>query len=119
MENNKHRLFSYGTLQLDRVQIETYGRLLTGTKDILPGYKLDKLKITSQEVIEKSGKEYHPIAVKTGKKEDFIEGTIFEITQSELEETDKYEVSDYQRILAPFQSGTQAWVYVAHEDEAL
>ena len=42
INSNKHYLFSYGTLQLDRVQIETYGRLLEGVKDSLLNYKLDK-----------------------------------------------------------------------------
>ena len=31
-------LFSYGTLQQDEVQLATFGRLLEGRKDALPGY---------------------------------------------------------------------------------
>lgn len=85
----------------------------------MPKYKLDKLKILDKEVIEKSGKEFHPIAIKTDSLNDFIEGTIFEITQSELEETDKYEVSDYKRVLETFSSGTQAWVYIANKEKPL
>ena len=72
INSNKHYLFSYGTLQLDRVQIETYGRLLEGVKDSLLNYKLDKLKITDDEVIKKSGKEFHPIAMKTAISNDMI-----------------------------------------------
>ena len=115
--NNKHYLFSYGTLQLEKVQIENYGRLLEGQKDTLFGYKLDKLKITDAEVLKKSGKEFHPIAVKTSSPNDVIEGTIFEITEEELIETDKYEVSDYQRVLETFLSGKKAWVYIAKSDK--
>lgn len=115
MTAKTHFLFSYGTLQLEQVQIETYGRLLTGTKDSLPNYRIEDLKITDAEVIRKSGKEYHPIALKTGNPEDCIEGTVFEITDKELAETDQYEVSDYERVLETFASGQQAWVYVGHE----
>ncbi len=117
MNNKKHYLFSYGTLQLERVQIENYGRLLKGRKDRLFGYKLDKLKITDTEVLKKSGIEFHPIAVKTDSPNDVIEGTIFEITEEELIETDKYEVNDYQRVLEKFASGENAWIYIAKSDK--
>ena len=113
INSNKHYLFSYGTLQLEKVQIETYGRLLKGEKDSLLNYKLDKLKITDAEVIKKSGKEFHPIAMKTGISDDMIDGTIYEITEEELDSTDKYEVSDYKRVLETFVSGKKAWIYVA------
>ena len=119
MKTNTYPLFSYGTLQLEKVQIETYGRVLNGEKDSLPKYKLDKLKITDKSVIEKSGKEFHPIAIKTDSPNDIIEGTIFELTESELEETDKYEVSDYKRVQATFTSGRQAWVYVSKHEKSL
>jgi len=119
MENNKHFLFSYGTLQLEKVQLKNYGRLLTGQKDSLKNYKLDKLKITDREVLKKSGKEYHPIAIKTNNPNDSIEGMLFEITTAELEETDRYEVSDYKRVLETFSSGHQAWIYVAKEEKPL
>ena len=113
MSLKKHNLFSYGTLQQDNVQIENYGRLLAGVKDSLKEYKLDKLKITDAKVLKASGKEYHPIALKTNNTSDTVEGTIFEITENELIETDKYEVSDYKRILETFTSGKKAWIYVA------
>ena len=116
MKNNKHFLFSYGTLQLEQVQIENYRRLLTGVTDTLLRYKLGDLKITEASVISKSGKEFHPIAVKTDNNDDVIKGTIFEITDIELEATDKYEVSDYQRILETFSSDKEAWVYVSKQD---
>ena len=47
MEN----LFSYGTLQYRKVQIETFGRILNGTNDILIGYKLKELKIKNQDFL--------------------------------------------------------------------
>lgn len=119
MTPDKHFLFSYGTLQQENVQIETYGRILKGTKDQLPKYRVTKLKITDKEVLKKSGKTFHPIAVKTNSPNDVIEGTIFEITSAELKATDQYEVEDYMRVLETFSSGQQAWVYIAKHDKPL
>lgn len=108
-----HLLFSYGTLQLTHVQQETYGRLLQGSKDSLKNYTLDTLEITNTDVLAKSQQQFHPIACKTNNERDTIEGVIFELTEEELIETDKYEVSDYKRVLETFASGKEAWIYVA------
>ena len=113
MKTKTHKLFSYGTLQLEKVQLETYGRLLKGKKDSLPCYKLAQLEITDKDVLAKSEQQFHPIAIKTKQAVDSIEGTIFEITTEELEASDKYEVSDYKRVLESFASGQEAWIYVA------
>ncbi|MFK7050205.1 MULTISPECIES: gamma-glutamylcyclotransferase family protein [Flavobacterium] len=113
MKNTTHLLFSYGTLQLEKVQLENYGRLLVGTQDVLKGYKIENLQITDTDVLVKSDLEYHPIALKTGVETDCIKGIIYEISNIELEETDKYEVAEYHRILETFESGKKAWVYVA------
>ena len=48
-------LFSYGTLQLEKVQMESFGRTLKGAKDAIPGYKLSTVEITDKDVLEKSG----------------------------------------------------------------
>ena len=106
-------LFSYGTLQLKKVQLESFGRILDGEPDRLKSYRLKKLKITNQDVLNKSEQEFHPIAVKSDREDDFIEGTIFKITATELAAADRYEVSDYKRVLEKFASGKEAWVYVA------
>lgn len=113
MQETTHLLFSYGTLQLEKVQLENYGRILKGEQDKLFGYKIEKLQISDSSVLAKSQLEYHPIAVKSESQDDFVEGMIFEITGTELAETDKYEVSQYHRILEIFHSGKKAWVYVA------
>lgn len=106
-------LFSYGTLQLEKVQIETYGRKLKGKVDVLENYTVAQLEITDKNVLAKSNKKYHPIAVKSENKNDKIDGVIYEITTNELLETDKYEVEDYKRVLEIFKSGHKAWVYIA------
>ena len=43
-------LFSYGTLQLEAVQMATFGRHLAGTSDTLRGFELVVLKIDDQTV---------------------------------------------------------------------
>jgi len=109
------KLFSYGTLQLENVQKKTFGRLLSGSKDILRGYVLSEVKIKDEEVIKKSGADIHPILRFTGNDTDEVEGMIFEITEEELEQADQYEVEEYARTRALFKSGNTAWVYVAAE----
>jgi gamma-glutamylcyclotransferase (GGCT)/AIG2-like uncharacterized protein YtfP len=107
MEN----LFSYGTLQQTEVQLSTFGRKLHGTKDALLGYALTEVEITDEQVIQLSGKRFHPMLKRTGKLSDSIEGTVFEITAEELAQADAYEVSLYARRLASLRSGKQAWIY--------
>jgi gamma-glutamylcyclotransferase (GGCT)/AIG2-like uncharacterized protein YtfP len=113
--NFAKKLFSYGTLQQEEVQIATFGRKLQGTCDHLVGYSLSMLKITDTMVVATSGKEFHPILTYTGNNEDHVTGIIFEVTPEELLQADKYEVDDYQRIEALFLSGNSAWVYVKRE----
>ncbi len=105
-------LISYGTLQLEQVQLSTFGRLLTGRKDAMPGWRMEKLEITDPEVLKTSGERFHPIAVETGEAADAIAGTVFTLTAEELAHADAYEVSDYKRVAVRLQSGLDAWVYV-------
>jgi hypothetical protein len=106
-------LFSYGTLQQQSVQQSTFGRLLTGRSDALVGYSQSLLRIEAAEVLAASGLSHHPIVRFSGDASDRVEGTVFELSDAELAQADAYEVSDYQRVLAPLASGAQAWVYVA------
>lgn len=106
------RLFSYGTLQFERVQLDTFGRILKGKKDCLQKYILSQVKITDLDVIKSSGTDIHPILEFTGNDEDFVEGTIFELTEDELLQADRYEVDDYKRNQLTFGSGEKAYVYL-------
>lgn len=106
------RLFSYGTLQLENVQRETFGRLLAGSADALVGYARTMVEITDPQVLATSGERFHPIVSETGDPADSVAGTVFAITKAELDAADTYEVSDYRRVLARLASGTDAWVYV-------
>lgn len=105
-------LFSYGTLQLEPVQISTFGRSLEGRPDSIPGWRMDSLEITDANVLKTSGEKFHPLAVETGRCEDEIAGMVYAITPEELAQSDAYEVSDYKRVEIRLKSGAQAWVYV-------
>lgn len=105
-------LFSYGTLQQEDVQRTSFGRLLKGTADAMPGYRQSMLEITDPEVIRTSGKRFHPVVTESGDPRDTVTGTLFEITPDELVAADAYEVSDYKRVAVRLTSGTEAWVYV-------
>lgn len=108
----KERLFSYGTLQLEKVQIASFDRILKGRKEQLRGFKIEQLKITDAAVLAKSEQQYHPIAVSTNDQKDKILGTLFEISSEELVQADSYEVADYKRVKAVFESGLEGWIYI-------
>jgi hypothetical protein len=63
-------LFSYGTLQLEAVQMATFGRQLAGTSDALRGFEVVLLEIEDQTVIAISGKAYHTMARFSGGASD-------------------------------------------------
>ncbi|BBN83600.1 gamma-glutamylcyclotransferase [Pseudoalteromonas sp. A25] len=106
-------LFSYGTLQQTQVQLDTFGRTLSGTKDTLLGYVLGEVTITDPKVIATSGKDVHPILVHTGLASDQIDGTVFLLTDDELTQADNYEVDEYVRVQAQLASGNRCWIYAA------
>ncbi|PHM33557.1 UDP-N-acetylmuramate--alanine ligase [Xenorhabdus mauleonii] len=111
-EPNKILLFSYGTLQLDSVQLSSFGRLLEGHKDAIPGFRKEMLEIKDPEVIQQSGERFHPVVLPSKDPSDEVAGMVFEITENELAAADRYEVSDYERISVLLSSGKYAWVYV-------
>lgn len=109
---NTEKLFSYGTLQYENVQLANFGRTLQGSPDRLPAFKLSMLEITDSAVIATSGESFHPVITYTGNPEDQVDGMVFEISSGELQRADSYEVSDYKRISVELISGISAWVYV-------
>jgi hypothetical protein len=105
-------LFAYGTLQDKAVQIANFGRELAGRPDGLPGYSTSLIAIRDPAVVATSGKTHHRIAEHSKNISDEVPGTVFEITAEELLAADRYEVSEYTRVLATLKSGARAWVYV-------
>jgi hypothetical protein len=105
-------LFSYGTLQLEAVQVATFGRQMTGTTDALRGFELVVLTIEDETVIEISGKAHHTMATFTGRASDVIPGTVFAVTPDEIQNADTYEVAAVKRVEVVLRSGVRAWAYV-------
>lgn len=106
-------LFSYGTLQQADVQRATFGRLLEGRRDALPGWATAMVEIRAPGVVARSGKTHHPIVRPSDNPGDVVEGHVFRITSTELAAADAYEVDDYKRIAVRLRSGLEAFVYVA------
>jgi hypothetical protein len=105
-------LFSYGTLQLEAVQMATFGRRLAGTPDALLGFELAPLKIEDEAVVAISGSAQHTMAQFTGRASDVISGTVFAVTPDEIRNADTYEVAAVKRVALVLRSGARAWVYV-------
>ena len=109
----KEYIFSYGTLQLENVQMELFGRTLQGNSDILRGYKTSTIDIKDESFDSKCEQKTYLIAVSSNNKQDNIKGTVFEITEKELVIADDYESDDYKRVRVLLESGKEAWVYAA------
>ena len=105
-------LFSYGTLQQEEVQRATFGRLLEGRADALPGYATSLFEIRDAEVVTTSSKTHHFMARPSGRAADEVPGVVFRITLAELAAADTYEVADYKRIAVRLKSGLEAFAYV-------
>ncbi len=95
-------------MQNKGVQIAIFGREISGHTDTILGYKIELIKINDPEIIKLSGKEYHPILLKS--KNDTVDGMVFEISESELNQSDEYE-KQYKLILVTLKSRSSAFVY--------
>lgn len=106
-------LFTYGTLQLEEVQLSTFGRKLQGKPDALVGYRLVMIKIPDEDFVAKSGTADHRNLQFTGDASDLVEGKVFAVTLEELKKSDVYEPEGYQRVLVQCRSGLKAWIYLS------
>ena len=104
-------LFSYGTLQQDTVQLSTFGRLLRGEPDALVGFELSLFEIEDPAFVAASGTSRHAIVRFTGRDDSRVPGTVFEVSDSELVQSDRYEPAGYVRVTTRLVSGREAWVY--------
>ena len=95
------KLFTYGTLTIPATQYQLLGRKLgEGTPDILRGYRLAKLQGI-----------HHVYSILQPQAGSTVDGLLYEVTQEELEQLDKYEGDAYQRVSVTLVSKTRAWVY--------
>ena len=107
-------LFSYGTLQLEKVQRELFGRVLAALPDTLTGFALDSITIRNPAVLAASGLEVHNI-LRRDPCAPAIHGVALAITPGDLPAIDAYEGADYVRVAVTLTSGRPAFVYVAPE----
>ena len=92
-----HRLFSYGTLRTDRVQVSLFGRKLEGKPDALVGYRLVTIEVQDQSFVAHNGAVQRNLLY-TGNPSDVVEGSVLTLTQEELERSDAYEPAEYKRV---------------------
>ena len=114
-EEAAQNLFSYGTLQDEKVQLSVFGRRLNGKLDALVGYTPELIEIRDQEFAAASGASQHRNLRATHDPADLVPGTVFTVTMEELRRSDDYEPSEYKRVNAQLQSGARAWVYLSSE----
>ena len=108
------RLFSYGTLHQEEVQLSTFGRKLAGEKDLITGYEPSLVKIADPDLAIKLGKSHHDNIAPTGDDWSNVQGTVFEVTEAELAMADTFEAQfHYRRVNVTLASGNDAWVYLA------
>lgn len=84
-----NKLFTYGTLQNKHVQMELLGRELSGERVEMTGYILGQLY--ADDGWYPCIYAYTPDAV--------VHGTMYQVSNDELWEIDKYEGENYKRIL--------------------
>lgn len=106
-------LFSYGTLQQEKTQLELFGRILKGSVDTLQGYKIVTVEITDKTFLTKGESKFQKTLIHTGNKNDSIKGTFLEISYEELLLVDQYEPDNYKRIQVILESGKKSWIYIA------
>ena len=112
-QSEMENLFTYGTLQLEEVQLSTFGRKLEGKPDALVGYRLVMIEIQDEDFVVKSGTADHRNLQFTGDSSDLVEGIVFKVTMEELEQSDAYEPEGYERVLVECKSGLSAWIYLS------
>lgn len=106
-------LFSYGTLQKEKVQLDLFGRILAGAKDELKGYQTSLIEIKDPLFLAKDKEKFQQTVAPSDDKTNSVYGTALEVTEEELLITDEYEPNNYKRIKVKLESGKEAWIYIA------
>ena len=112
-------LFSYGSLQRDRVQLSVFARRLTGVVDRLPGYRAIQVPIGDPQRTAFHNATYYTNVVPADTATDHVPGTVLELTDQELVLVDEFERLDgYGRIQVRMASGRLAWLFVSGSRDA-
>jgi gamma-glutamylcyclotransferase (GGCT)/AIG2-like uncharacterized protein YtfP len=107
-------IFSHGSLQEESVQIALYGRLLRGEPDELIDCVRTQVAVPAGHKAKASGLAHYANVEFTAGCGGRVAGTVFELTEAELAQTDAYEQeAEYVRVMMGLASGRRAWVYVS------
>lgn len=106
-------LFSYGTLQKKRVQLDLFGRVLQEMKDTLECYKTVSIEIKDEKFLANGEDKLQRTLIRTSDNNDRVGGTVLELSSEELAKADQYEPDNYKRIKVTLRSGKEAWIYLA------
>jgi len=107
-------LFSYGSLLHEHVQLATFGRVLVGTADALPGFQRIQIAVTDAARAAQLDATHLTNVIRSASAESCVPGMLFEISDEELAVADEYERRDaYRRVPAKFASGREGWLYMA------
>ena len=109
------QLFSFGTLQNPKTQLDLFGRTFNASVDILRGYKTVTIEIKDEAFLSKGEEKYQQTLIQTNNNNDCIKGIVLELTNEELLLADKYEPENYKRIKVEKKKGKETWVYIADD----
>lgn len=105
-------LFTYGSLQLPSVQLDTFGRLLDGGDDVLCCFTIDHLAVDEEHREAARGRTTRSVLRHTGSRLDKVVGKLVRLSEAELDAADEYEAWGYRRERVTLESGARGWVYV-------
>ncbi|MCR2812968.1 gamma-glutamylcyclotransferase [Microbacterium sp. zg.Y1090] len=106
-------LFSYGTLDVLDLQRDTFGRVLHGEPDMLPGYATEVAERLDPEIVERLGPIPQRLLRMTGDPRDKVTGQVLHLSDLELEAADELVSPLFHRLAVTLASGRLAWVYLA------
>ena len=71
------------------MQLSTFGRLLQGLRDELPGFEQSSVAIADPQVVATSGKTHYSNVTFNGRNDSRVSGTVLEITDAPVAGTSR------------------------------
>jgi gamma-glutamylcyclotransferase (GGCT)/AIG2-like uncharacterized protein YtfP len=98
-----NNIFTYGTLMDASVRTRVLGKEITGKNDSLSNFRLKKHSVLySYPVVEKN-------------EGNNVKGMVFEVTDDDLINLDRYESDYYRREIVTLDSGVKSMVYIEND----
>ena len=93
-------MFVYGSLLDPKLRLNVLGRDIEGKSDILEDYIVDTHSVLTA----------YPTIIKL--EGGFVNGKIFKVNESDIENLDRYESHYYKKIEVTLKSGVMSLVYI-------